>query len=43
MVFPSDYPDELFREKPKGMKIILQEHNLWGSELKFSVYYLLVT
>ena len=34
MVFPFDYPDETLREKPKGMKIILQEHGLWNQGLK---------
>ena len=28
MVFPSDYPDEILRRKPKGMKVILQERGL---------------
>ena len=28
MVFSNDYPDEKLHEKPKGMKIILQEHEL---------------
>jgi hypothetical protein len=34
MVFPNDYPDEKLREKPKGIKIILQKCDLWGSGLK---------
>jgi hypothetical protein len=34
MVFPDNYLDEKLRGKPKGMKIILQEHGLWGSGLK---------
>ena len=34
MVFPSDYPDEILRGKPKGMKVILQERGLWNLGLK---------
>ena len=34
MVFPSDYPDEILRGKPKGMKVILQECDLWNLGLK---------
>lgn len=29
MVFPSDYPNLELRNKPKGMRIILQERQLW--------------
>ncbi|GBB94370.1 hypothetical protein RclHR1_23400001 [Rhizophagus clarus] len=34
MVFPANYPNENLREKPKGMRVILQERGLWGSGLK---------
>ena len=34
MVFPNDYPDEKLCGKPKGMKVILQERELWRSNLK---------
>src|SRR4051812_11186996 len=34
MVFLLDYPNEAFRRKPKGMKMILQERSLWDSGLK---------
>src|SRR3954451_22366190 len=34
MVFSANHPDEKLREKPKGMKIILQEYDLWKSGLK---------
>ena len=34
MVFSDNYPDKKLCEKPKGMKVILQERGLWGLGLK---------